>query len=1034
MTSQKLAPTRNTQAAIQKVAVRPRQLVHRGVVQARGLWFDLDVLGEAAARHRVLDSWENGATVGRFPDGFLLLWPNSRRIVCERASALPLVESAGVLLSAPLSREERQQLLGEDKRTALSTLVLVRASQAEARAVSDAQSEDIARWLDVSNFRLETVQSLGEAPAAPLVLVEKPTFDARQTLTGQKADPQLQRVLDALRGETLDPKAVLADGKIAAKRGFSWPSLPPLRGVAASVWNTIDGVRPWQKVREGESRPVPLLVSWALIAFFNWLLQGNIWTFLFASFVFWALREILPAVQVPQNATLVTAGPPKSAAPRPAKKPSSGRLMSALSRAIMMSRLANLVGRRHARYIAQMMEMFERGDWDNALRHAIPMGKEGDAADNPFLGRLMARKDLNISAQSAGASSAIGFGEELSTRLRALYRRAFENLKERGRIEEAAFVLAELLESNEEAVAFLESHDRKVLAAEMAEARSLAPGLIVRQWFVAGDEERAVAVARRHNAFADAVLRLEQKNDERTQWLRVLWARTLGQSGQYAAAVEALWPIESLREASRAYAELALESGGESAARVLARLLQVDENALQDETMRHRVLDLLHSEDEENARARLAFAQVLHGYKVAPIRNNATQNAARLSARALLRDAASGFSVVEPKAFNTLLDLSRDNALRADVPALPQNTKRETLSTRTAPLDISIAANDTGTTPITDAAFLPDGKCVVALGEAGAQLINREGRVVHRFDQPCHKLVLSDNGDRAIALAPRGQIQSGVDANGQAEIGTVYRLAHLDFARRSAKHWCEAVVGAHAESYDGSVWYASVGRELCAIDVLNPQFAALWKSGDTGGQISTVARSETELSLLTVSQNFSGAWEQSLNEPIERWEQWTFQLMPSPVLRHRTAPTVLQGDNAVKRGVHASNQSPLVILQSKSENLAPDQAPPFLLTSGAEMTELTPPSSAIAPALTEGIPSIPIRHKAWFAVCVQYESGAVCYSIGASKLQIRARFFLEGATNISLRFAPNQLVVTDNLGRLLVLDLESGQLVRDLRL
>ena len=379
-------------------------------------------------------------------------------------------------------------------------------------------------------------------------------------------------------------------------------------------------------------------------------------------------------------------------------------------------------------------------------------------------------------------------------------------MRERERWEEAAFVLSELLGDNAEAVAFLESHDRKTLAAEMAEARNLPAGLIVRQWFVAGDETRAIQVARRHNAFADAVLRLEQKQDERAEWLRVLWARTLGQSGQYAAAVEALWPIESLREGARAYAELALESGGESAARVLARLLQLDENALHDETLRHRVLDLLDDEEQENARARSAFAQTLRGHNVALLRNNATQNAARLTVRALLRDAANGFSVVEPKTFNTLLDLSRDNALRADVPALPQNAKRETLSTRSAPLDIAIAASDTGTTPILDAAFLPDGKCVVALGEAGAQLLSREGRVLHRFDQPCHKLVLSDLGDRAIALASRGQIQSGVDPNGQAEVGTVYRLAHLDFARRTSKHWCEAVVGAHANSYDGSVW------------------------------------------------------------------------------------------------------------------------------------------------------------------------------------------------------------------------------------
>lgn len=63
---------------------------------------------------------------------------------------------------------------------------------------------------------------------------------------------------------------------------------------------------------------------------------------------------------------------------------------------------------------------------------------------------------------------AYGFGQDLYAELRALYRAAFQRLDAQGRIEQAAFVLAELLQANEEAVSYLERHGRLRLAAEMA--------------------------------------------------------------------------------------------------------------------------------------------------------------------------------------------------------------------------------------------------------------------------------------------------------------------------------------------------------------------------------------------------------------------------------------------------------------------------------------------------------------------------------------------------------------------------------------
>src|SRR5438270_1799545 len=153
-------------------------------------------------------------------------------------------------------------------------------------------------------------------------------------------------------------------------------------------------------------------------------------------------------------------------------------------RTALASRLSRAVGRRHAAYIRKMQEMFETGDLDSALRHAIPLAAEAGPRRLP-LRAFSPRADLNIRPERSRPWSVAEISPDLHGELRRLYREAFHRLEGQERIEEAAFLLAEVLHDHEEAVAFLERHGRLRLAAEMAEARDLAPGLVVRQWFLA---------------------------------------------------------------------------------------------------------------------------------------------------------------------------------------------------------------------------------------------------------------------------------------------------------------------------------------------------------------------------------------------------------------------------------------------------------------------------------------------------------------------------------------------------------------------
>jgi hypothetical protein len=178
---------------------------------------------------------------------------------------------------------------------------------------------------------------------------------------------------------------------------------------------------------------------------------------------------------------------------------------------------------------------------------------------------------------------------------------------------------------------------------------------------------------------------------------------------------------------------------------------------------------------------------------------------ARPLLRALLRDA--GAQQEEPAALERLRARLGGALLRADWPAA--------LSVAAPPLAESVPAALAGTLSIRDAALLPGGKALVALGEAGVLLLSREGRRLHHFEQPAEKLVLSSRGDRALALAPRGRL---------------WRVARLDLVGQRSRVWREVELTAWAPEFNGASWLVGVqGGLLCEIDALDPGWSALWQ-------------------------------------------------------------------------------------------------------------------------------------------------------------------------------------------------------------
>ncbi|MFN0122044.1 MAG: bpX6 domain-containing protein [Blastocatellia bacterium] len=943
--------------------VRPRAAAWRGAIRVSGIYFDTTLIGEAEARRRLIDLWTPGARVWRIDEaetrGLLLRLAAPLRMVCGHMSGAPLAEIAGALWAMPLSEAERRAIAPPP-----DTAVLMRGGVALPIALTADRQEAPELWLDVNEYVAAHVHTLAAPPAPPQVVVEPVVIDARARLGAiGAAPPELEKLLAEYKTEK--------DGKRSGS------------GQEAAMGEGLAAARAWLR---------------ALVE----RLTGR--------------GADSGGAGADQRGKRVEAPPVNQTSGAWARSLRNGMrgLRALFARTLAFSRLSQLPGRRHAEYLTNMMEMFERGEMDEALRHAIPLGGS-EGADNlrGLLSRLAPRASLNISMRTARGGPALGLGENWYQTLTQMYRDAFRRLEAQGRLEEAAYVLAELLRENEQAVAFLERHGKLRLAAELAEGRGLAPALVVRQWFVAGDRERAIRMARRHGVFYDAIMRLERSSNsddkKHAVALRLLWAGTLAEAGDYEAAVTAAWPVPEARALSLTWMEQALAQGGLTAARMLAYKLANVPRAYAE--ARAQALTLLDDDEAENRAAKIAFAEALQKSGG----NARTRVIARAAVRALARDTGAGGATPRNDLVGKLLDFAGDNALRADLPRHqlqgPLLRAETSLRTRAEPLRLEFAETDVGTLALHEAALLPGGRLIVALGEAGARLSSREGKVIAHFDQPAYRLVIADNGARAIAIAPRGQVK---------------RLARVDFLARTARGWCEVEITAFADDYDGSMWLVGAQEDLYAIDATAKRFDALWRVGEAG-IVRDIARSQRHTH-----------WLIDVGEGWGDFEKWTYE-SPSLILRGREK-AFIAGHSI--RIVHQVVITPagIVVSVGKIVETGEEEAGVWLEFHFAEGRE----SLMYRLAQVEAMPLQAQVTEQWIAVVLQ-ETGHVCVLLldmpanTDAKTGIRAEIILRGAASASVKFSSDTglgytMIIADDRGRLLVMSLRDGRLLRDLRL
>src|SRR5205807_5939611 len=490
-------------------SAKPWSVVNRGRVSADGMFFALNITTEREAIRRILSAWEPNARVYRIKEGFVLVLPRAVQVFAGETIGLALIRGKGFLTGVPLKEKEISSI-----NQPFGTLVLSAGGSISTELLTDESREAAHRWLDTEGLKFVQGASLGTEPFGPIVAKPLELPNIRETLGRIPEAPlELKSLLARLKGEPESNK----------RNRFGWLRSFSFRSIAGAAQGLVRGLRS----------------LWPRNAYEAQSLTGS------------------------QQSVFATRAPSKL----------SLWLASAFNKFVMVTRLARVLGWRQGRYLSRVMQMFEQGDMDEALRHAIPLSS---ISDSPILRMTLGlpgvRQNLRLNPFGRRPSSAMVLGQSLYSHLHQLYRSTFKRLEAQGRIGEAAFVLAELLRANEEAVAFLERNGRLREAAEIAEARELAPEIIVRQWFVAGEKERAIQVARKTGAFHGAVLRLEKSRHPAAPELRKLWAQSLADAGNVAVAVDVLWPLESERSTAVEWMRRATEIGGGSGARSLARL------------------------------------------------------------------------------------------------------------------------------------------------------------------------------------------------------------------------------------------------------------------------------------------------------------------------------------------------------------------------------------------------------------------------------------------------------------------------------
>lgn len=256
-----------------------------------------------------------------------------------------------------------------------------------------------------------------------------------------------------------------------------------------------------------------------------------------------------------QSAAPLPSPPPPPSAPGAPK--GQGLFDRIKGWALWKTPLGNGLRSKMQKRIDEVERLINAGEIDAALKKAMALGKTQDGAKDTQqkhlpTGMPQDRTSLDLDFSGFTKPSQSILSEHGYEEMHQQYYKLAQKLSADGDHQRAAFIYSELLDNIHAALNELEQADAYEDAAKLATARKFPVNTVASLWFLAGQEDVALALARRHDALEFIANFAQETNPEFAQLARQHWVQDLAASGDLAGAViesEVLPDMQAQRDA-----------------------------------------------------------------------------------------------------------------------------------------------------------------------------------------------------------------------------------------------------------------------------------------------------------------------------------------------------------------------------------------------------------------------------------------------------------------------------------------------------
>lgn len=536
-------------------------------------------------------------------------------------------------------------------------------------------------------------------------------------------------------------------------------------------------------------------------------------------------------------------GTPSTQKEKASKEKSALSFFDKLREKILTSQLGAITSRQNAKYLQKMMDMLNKGDFEQGLKHAIPLSKEAGAGQKRA-GFLGPRSSLGLSGHGSGYG--VNLGAKLQQYLEQLYQRSFEKLDKAGRFEEAAFVKAELLQNIHDAIEYLQSKGLTELAAELAEAKSMPMVLIIRLWLKAGNKEKALWFALSSGQYNNVITLLENRDKDLAEQFRTQLVERFCQEGKFVEAIEMGWPVKSLHDKlSKLLEQVSLD---DSPSALLIRVKALLLSANPEHKQQHAMALISHFEDTRLLTLPLRQTAISELVKLRVTEaNQAVSVVAKAALKSYFNDITLGNCDKNKQIQAALLLLIDDDLFKYDIrrTSVKHINKLKSLATQTSTIQLQLDATPYAN-EILDMVLLADGNVLLALGEMGVILVNQNGKVIQRFNQPVHNFVPANNRQHVLCLAHRD---------------TFISVFKFELTHQRLKAVKDFEFDRYAPDYDGSLWFVSKGDSLICIDLNSTPIKIFWQVNDLPGAVQYIKRADDFINLVLLDSQGLNHWQ-----------------------------------------------------------------------------------------------------------------------------------------------------------------------------